>query len=124
MTVKPQDSSASRGLLAAIPNLRAFAISLSGNVDRADDLVQEALVRGLANLDRSSRARTCKAWLFTILRNAYFSELPQAPPRGRGHRRVSYAARLAVPPEQQGASRSRGSQQRPGASCPPTSARP
>ncbi|MDU1694578.1 MAG: RNA polymerase subunit sigma, partial [Bradyrhizobium sp.] len=28
-------------ILAAVPSLRAFAISLSGNSDRADDLVQE-----------------------------------------------------------------------------------
>jgi DNA-directed RNA polymerase specialized sigma24 family protein len=32
-------------MLAAVPGLRAFAISLSGNVDRADDLVQETLLR-------------------------------------------------------------------------------
>jgi RNA polymerase sigma-70 factor (ECF subfamily) len=34
-------------MLAAVPGLRAFAISLCGNVDRADDLVQEALLRAL-----------------------------------------------------------------------------
>jgi len=37
-------------MLAAVPSLRAFAISLCGNVERADDLVQEALLRALANL--------------------------------------------------------------------------
>jgi RNA polymerase sigma-70 factor, ECF subfamily len=35
----------------AIPNLRAFAISLSGNVDRADDLVQETLLRAITNIN-------------------------------------------------------------------------
>jgi hypothetical protein len=34
-------------ILAAVPSLRAFAISLSGNVDRADDLVQETLLRAI-----------------------------------------------------------------------------
>jgi RNA polymerase sigma-70 factor, ECF subfamily len=38
-------------MLAAVPSLRAFAISLCGNADRADDLVQEALLRAWANLD-------------------------------------------------------------------------
>src|SRR6185436_1848206 len=38
-------------ILAAVPSLRAFAISLSGNGDRADDLVQETLLRALANID-------------------------------------------------------------------------
>ena len=38
-------------ILASVPSLRAFAISLSGNGDRADDLVQETLLRALANID-------------------------------------------------------------------------
>ena len=42
-------------LLAAVPSLRAFAISLCGQVDRADDLVQDTLLRALSNLDRFER---------------------------------------------------------------------
>ena len=38
-------------ILASVPSLRAFAISLSGNGDRADDLVQETLLRALANIE-------------------------------------------------------------------------
>ena len=37
-------------MLAAVPSLRAFAISLSGNVDRADDLVQDTLLRAMADI--------------------------------------------------------------------------
>ena len=44
------DNNAREIMLAAVPSLRAFAISLCGNVERADDLVQEALLRALANL--------------------------------------------------------------------------
>lgn len=47
-------------ILAAVPSLRAFAISLSGNGDRADDLVQETLLRALANIDSFNRDRTCR----------------------------------------------------------------
>ena len=61
-------------ILATVPNLRAFAISLSGNVDRADDLVQETLLRALANIDRFERGTNLTAWLFTILRNHFRSE--------------------------------------------------
>ena len=32
-------------MLATVPSLRAFAISLTGNRDRADDLVQDTLMR-------------------------------------------------------------------------------
>ena len=44
-------------ILAAIPNLRAFAISLSGNVDRADDLVQETILRNLFRSEYRKRRR-------------------------------------------------------------------
>jgi RNA polymerase sigma-70 factor, ECF subfamily len=61
-------------MLAAVPSLRAFAISLSGNVDRADDLVQETLLRALAHIDSFEPGTNMSAWLFTILRNLFRSE--------------------------------------------------
>jgi RNA polymerase sigma-70 factor (ECF subfamily) len=61
-------------MLQAVPNLRAFAISLSGNVDRADDLVQETLARALAHIDSFQPGTNMQAWLFTILRNLFRSE--------------------------------------------------
>src|SRR5260221_2722932 len=61
-------------MLAAVPRLRAFAVSLSGNVDRADDLVQETLVRALATIDGFRTGTNLTAWLFTILRNHFRSE--------------------------------------------------
>jgi RNA polymerase sigma-70 factor (ECF subfamily) len=71
MTVDPGVREA---MLAAVPGLRAFAISLSGNVDRADDLVQETLLRALANIDSFEPGTNMSAWLFTILRNLFRSE--------------------------------------------------
>ena len=61
-------------LLAAIPSLRAFAKSLCGNVDRADDLVQETLLRAIANIDSFQLGTNMPAWLFTILHNLFRSE--------------------------------------------------
>ena len=61
-------------ILASVPSLRAFAISLSGNGDRADDLVQETLLRALANIDSFQPGSNLPAWLFTILRNLFRSE--------------------------------------------------
>ena len=61
-------------MLAVVPRLRAFAISLCGNVDRADDLVQETLTRALANIDAFQPGTNLTAWLFTILRNHFYSE--------------------------------------------------
>lgn len=61
-------------ILSTVPSLRAFAISLSGNVDRADDLVQETLLRALANIHSFQPGTNLSAWLFTILRNLFRSE--------------------------------------------------
>jgi RNA polymerase sigma-70 factor (ECF subfamily) len=86
-------------LLAAVPSLRAFAISLCGHVDRADDLVQDTLLRALSNLHRFERGTNLNAWLFTILRNLFHSDY-------RKRRREvedpdgSYASRLSVHPAQ------------------------
>jgi RNA polymerase sigma-70 factor (ECF subfamily) len=101
VTAKPQDSSLRDDLVAAIPNMRAFAISLCGNRDRADDLVQEALVKAWNHLSSFQEGTNLKAWLFTILRNAYFSELRKTK-REVADSDGQLAARLSVPPEQQG----------------------
>ena len=61
-------------LIAQIPNLRAFAVSLCGNAERADDLVQEALMKAWANIEMFQAGTNMRAWLFTILRNVYYSE--------------------------------------------------
>jgi RNA polymerase sigma-70 factor (ECF subfamily) len=62
-------------LISAVPNLRAFAKSLCANPTRADDLVQDTLVKAWSNLTSFEKGSNLKAWLFTILRNTYFSEL-------------------------------------------------
>ena len=62
-----------KALLAAIPSLRAFAISLCGNADRADDLVQETLVKAWSHIGSFTEGTNMPAWLFTILRNLFYS---------------------------------------------------
>ena len=61
-------------LIARIPKLRAFAISLCGNADRAEDLVQETLVKAWGHLGSFVEGTNLGAWLFAILRNTYFSQ--------------------------------------------------
>jgi RNA polymerase sigma-70 factor (ECF subfamily) len=70
----PAGAQIRREMVAAIPRLRAFAVSLCGNPDRADDLVQETLAKALLNIKSFSVGTNLLAWLFTILRNAYYSE--------------------------------------------------
>jgi RNA polymerase sigma-70 factor (ECF subfamily) len=87
-------------LLAAIPSLRAFAISFTNNRDRADDLVQETILRAWANIDKFEPGTNLNAWLFTILRNLFHSDY-----RKRKHEVEdadgTFAARLRTHPDQQ-----------------------
>ncbi|MCV2869104.1 RNA polymerase sigma factor [Defluviimonas sp. WL0002] len=54
--------------------MRAFAISLTRNVAAADDLVQDTIVKAWTNIDKFEPGTNMRAWLFTILRNTFFSE--------------------------------------------------
>ena len=60
-------------LLAEIKTLRAFAISLCGSASLADDFVQETLLRAWSKSDSFEPGTNLRAWLFTILRNIYYS---------------------------------------------------
>jgi RNA polymerase sigma-70 factor (ECF subfamily) len=60
-------------LTRVIPQLRAFARSLCGNHDLADDLVQETMMKTWAARQRYVAGTNFRAWTFTILRNHYFS---------------------------------------------------
>lgn len=86
-------------LFAALPHLRAFAISLSGNLDRADDLVQETLLRALTHLDHFERGTNLQAWLFTILRNLFHSDYRKRRREVEDPEGV-IAGKVAVMPEQ------------------------
>jgi len=98
LTVQPPVRDA---MLAAIPSLRAFAISLSGSVNNADDLVQETVMRAMTHIDSFTPGTNMSAWLLTILRNLFRSQY-------RKRRREvedpdgSYLASLKMPPEQFG----------------------
>jgi RNA polymerase sigma-70 factor (ECF subfamily) len=98
LTVQPPVRDA---MLAAIPSLRAFAISLSGSVNSADDLVQETVMRAMTHIDSFTPGTNMSAWLLTILRNLFRSQY-------RKRRREvedpdgGYLASLKMPAEQFG----------------------
>ena len=87
-------------LAAFLPHLRAFALHLTRDPVRSDDLVQSTLLRAWTNLDHFQHGTNLEAWLFTILRNCFYSE-------HRKHRwevedpEGGFARRLMVQPEQE-----------------------
>lgn len=62
-------------ITALLPALRAFGRSLCGDPARADDLVQDTVLKAWTNRQQFQVGSNLKAWLFTILRNCYYSEL-------------------------------------------------
>ena len=60
-------------VVALIPALRAFAWSLSHNSADADDLVQDTLIKAWTHREKFEPGTNLRAWLFTILRNTYYT---------------------------------------------------
>lgn len=88
-------------LLGEVRQLRFYALSLTNSRDRADDLVQETIVKAWAAADRFQSGTSIRAWLFTIMRNNFVSEYRK---RRREVEDVDgkKASRLSVNPEQGG----------------------
>ena len=74
----PETDTFKSELLALVPFLRAFARSLSGKHEGADDLAQETLVKAWQSRRSFVPGTNLKAWLFTILRNQFYSDLRRA----------------------------------------------
>lgn len=91
-----------RELLSLLPSLRAFAVSLTGRADRADDLLQDTIMRAWGKQESFVMGTNMKAWLFTILRNEFYSQMRK---RGREVQDTDgfFANNLAVHPAQYGA---------------------
>ncbi|WP_457090389.1 sigma-70 family RNA polymerase sigma factor [Microvirga sp. P5_D2] len=70
----PHDPDFVDELLNSIPSLRAFAISLTHDVDRAEDLVQSTLLKACDRRNRFEPGTCLQAWLFTILKNNSYTE--------------------------------------------------
>lgn len=62
-------------VVSLIPALRAFAWSLSHNGSDADDLVQDTLIKAWTNREKFEPGTNLRAWLFTILRNTYYTNV-------------------------------------------------
>lgn len=60
-------------MITHLPAMRAFAISLTRSRAAADDAVQDAVIKALTNFDKFEPGTNMRAWLFTILRNTYYS---------------------------------------------------
>ena len=88
-------------LIAAIPGLRAFGLSLTARSDLADDLVQETLMKAWKHYESFESGSNMKAWLYTILRNEFYTLLRKRKREVEDADGV-HSNRVAVHAEQQG----------------------
>lgn len=65
-------------IVELIPALRAFARTFYRDVNDADDLVQETLTKGLSHLHQFEAGTSMKSWLFTIMRNTFYTRIKMA----------------------------------------------
>jgi RNA polymerase sigma-70 factor (ECF subfamily) len=87
-------------VVGLIPALRAFAWSLSHNGSDADDLVQDTLIKAWTNRDKFEPGTNLRAWLFTILRNTYYTNVLRRRREVRDET-GEYAETLKTPPTQE-----------------------
>ncbi|MDO6586468.1 RNA polymerase sigma factor [Salipiger sp. 1_MG-2023] len=73
MSADPRDE-----IVQHLPALRAFALSLTRNGAVADDMVQDTLVKAWSKIASFEPGTNMRAWLFTILRNTYYSNRRKA----------------------------------------------
>jgi RNA polymerase sigma-70 factor, ECF subfamily len=88
-------------MLALLPNLRGFALSLCGDPERADDIVQETILKAWSHFDSFQEGTNLRAWLFTILRNTFLSEMRKKR-REVADAEGKIAESLSIVPAQQG----------------------
>ena len=87
-------------LVEVIPHLRAFGHSLTGNIDLANDLAQEALMKAWVARGRFHAGTSLKAWCFVILRNTYISQMRRKKFTGE-YNEIAAERILSAPASQQ-----------------------
>ncbi len=96
MTGDPRDE-----IVEHLPALRAFARSLTRNAATADDLVQDTVEKAWSKIDKFEPGTNMRAWLFTILRNTFYS-LRRKRAREVEDGDGAYAARMSEKPAHDG----------------------
>jgi len=67
-------------LKSILPRLRVYAMSLTRDIDRADDLVQQTALKALAGRESFRTGTNFAGWMFRIQRNEFISELRRTRP--------------------------------------------
>jgi RNA polymerase sigma-70 factor (ECF subfamily) len=69
-------------MVALLPRLRRFALSLTGNAELSDDLVQDACVRALSRIEQWQPGTRLDSWMYRIAQNIWFDRVRAGKVRG------------------------------------------
>lgn len=61
-------------IVAELPRLHRYALSLTHDPDRSKDLVQESAARAMGNMSKWTPGTNLRSWLMTILHNLFINE--------------------------------------------------
>src|SRR3954451_18652669 len=86
-------------LAATLARLRIYALSLTRNGDRADDLVQQTVLKALTGRESFQPGTNFAGWIFRIQRNEFISELRRTRPTIHIHGEIMDS--LSVPARQE-----------------------
>lgn len=79
--MSPAERTFRQDLVALLPRLRRFAMSLCRSADVADDLVQTAVERAIRAAHTYDQTRRLDSWMFKIVRNAWLDRCKEASGR-------------------------------------------
>jgi len=91
-------------LVALLPKLRRFAITLTGNMHEADDLVQQACEKALRKQNQWQTGTRLDSWVYRIIQNQHIDTLRGRSRRGE-HTAESDITSLVDPSSEQKAER-------------------
>jgi RNA polymerase sigma-70 factor (ECF subfamily) len=63
-------------------SLKPFALKLTRDVDDANDLLQDTMVKAFTNKDKFTEGTNLKAWLYTIMKNTFITNYQRMVRRG------------------------------------------
>lgn len=55
------------------PSLKPFALKLTKDIEEANDLLQETMLKAYTNRDKFAEGTNLKAWLYTIMKNTFIT---------------------------------------------------
>lgn len=99
-TISNADDDFCDKVIDIIPSMRRYARSLTRNTVDTEDLVQETLLRAILHVASFKPGTNLRAWLFTIMRNRYYTNIRKSAREPVGSADCVSGAMVIAPPQE------------------------